>query len=79
MFWGRLGKISNGVGTLQFHTLSAFMGSLLCLPHANVDVERVFICKSNKNKNEKQAAHKNSGSIIEGEMRRCQGRRLYEL
>ena len=27
VFWGRLGKISNGVGTLQFHTLSAFMGS----------------------------------------------------
>ena len=42
VFWGRLGKISNGVGTLLFHTLSAFMGSLLCLPHANVDVERVF-------------------------------------
>ena len=42
VFWGRLGKISNGVGTLQFHTLSAFMGSLLCLPHANVDVERLF-------------------------------------
>ena len=42
VFWGRLGKISNSVGTLQFHTLSLFMGSLLCLPHANVDVECVF-------------------------------------
>ena len=42
VFWGRVGKISNGEGTLQFYTLSSFMGSLLCLPHANVDVERVF-------------------------------------
>ena len=42
VFWGRLGKLTNGEGTPQFHTLSAFMGSLLCLPHANVDVERVF-------------------------------------
>ena len=40
--WRRLGKIPDGTGALQFHTLSEFMGSLLCLPHANVDVERVF-------------------------------------
>ena len=41
VFWGR-GKLANGERTPQFHTLSAFMGSLLCLPHANVDVECVF-------------------------------------
>ena len=41
VFWGRLEKLSNGEGTLHF-TFSTFMGSLLCLPHANVDVERMF-------------------------------------
>ena len=42
MFWGRLSKISDGTGTLQFGVLCTFMQSLLYLPHANVDVERVF-------------------------------------
>ena len=41
-FWGRLSKISDSTGTLQFSTLSTFMQSLLCLPHDNVDVEQVF-------------------------------------
>ena len=34
--------ISDGTGASQFLTLCTFMGALLCLPHANVDVERVF-------------------------------------
>ena len=41
-FWGCLSKIKNGNGDLQFGVLCDFMQSLLCLPHANVDVERVF-------------------------------------
>ena len=42
VFWGRLGKISDATGALQFNVLSTFMQSLLCLPHANADVERIF-------------------------------------
>ena len=41
-FWGLLNKITDGTGDPQFGILSAFMQNLLCLPHANVDVERVF-------------------------------------
>ena len=41
-FWGRLNKIIDGTGAPQFDVLCAFMQTLLCLPHANVDVERVF-------------------------------------
>ena len=39
LLWGTL---SDSTGALKFHTLCAFIGSLLCLPQANVDVERVF-------------------------------------
>ena len=42
VFWARLGKVTDGTGASQFLTLCTFMGALLCLPHANVDVERVF-------------------------------------
>ena len=41
-FWGCLNKITDGTGDTQFGTLCEFMQSLLCLPHANVDVKRVF-------------------------------------
>ena len=41
-FWGRLNKTTDGTGAPQFDVLCAFMQTLLCLPHANVDVERVF-------------------------------------
>ena len=41
-FWGRLNKIIDGTGAPQFDVLCAFMQTLLCLSHANVDVERVF-------------------------------------
>ena len=41
-FCGRLHKITDGTGNAQFGILCEFMQSLLCLPHANVDVERVF-------------------------------------
>ena len=41
-FWGRLDKITDGAGDAQFGVLCDFMQSMLCLPHANVDVERVF-------------------------------------
>ena len=41
-FWGRLDKITDGTGNPQFGILCEFMQSLLCFPHANVDVERVF-------------------------------------
>ena len=40
-FWGRVSSITDGAGTLQFALLSEFMQNL-CLPRANVDVERVF-------------------------------------
>lgn len=42
IFWSRLAKISDGTGALQFSVLSTFMRTMLCLPHANVDVERLF-------------------------------------
>jgi len=42
VFWGRLKKVSDGAGAIQFDVLCTFMQSLLCLPHANIDVERVF-------------------------------------
>ena len=41
-FWGRVSNITVGSGTLQFAVLSEFLQNLLCLPHTNVDVERVF-------------------------------------
>ena len=41
-FWGRLSKIEDGGGSPQFGMLCYFMQSLLSLPHANVDVERIF-------------------------------------
>ena len=41
-FWGRLEKITDGAGDSQFSVLCDFMQNMLCLPHANVDVERVF-------------------------------------
>lgn len=41
-FWGRLEKIMDEAGVLQFSVLCDFMQNMLCLPHANVNVERVF-------------------------------------
>ena len=41
-FWGRVSSITDGSGTLQFAILLEFMQNLLCLPHANVNVESVF-------------------------------------
>ena len=40
LFWGRLNKISDDAGAPQFNVPCSFMQSLLCLPHANVDVEQ---------------------------------------
>ena len=42
VFWGGLNKISDDAGAphVQFNVPSSFMQSLLCLPHANVDVEQ---------------------------------------
>ena len=42
LFWGKLATISDGTGVLQLSYLSFFMQSLLSLPHANVDIERLF-------------------------------------
>ena len=39
-FWGQLNKITDGTGDPQFGIF--FMQSLLCLPHVNANVERVF-------------------------------------
>ena len=41
-FWARLGMITDGTGAHQFNNLCEFMHALLCLLHANVDVERIF-------------------------------------
>lgn len=41
-FWGKLSKVKDGAGNSQFKVLCNFMFSLLSLPHANVDVERIF-------------------------------------
>lgn len=35
-------KVKDGAGDPQFNVLCDFMTSLLSLPHANVDVERIF-------------------------------------
>ena len=50
-FWGRLSKIADGMEAPKFSTLSIFMQSLLCLPHANVDVGRVFSSIKTKMRN----------------------------
>ena len=41
-FWGKLFQVKDGAGYAQFETLCNFMFSLPSLPHANVDVERIF-------------------------------------
>jgi hypothetical protein len=41
-FWGSLLEVTNGANSPQFQTLGKFMCNLLSLPHANVDVERIF-------------------------------------
>ncbi len=41
-FWGKLFQVKDGAGSAQFEVLCNFMFSLLSLPHANVDVERIF-------------------------------------
>ena len=45
VFWGRLNKVSDDAGDPQFNVPCSF---LLCLPHANVDVEQSvnFLCKA---------------------------------
>ena len=41
-FWRTLSTDKNGAGSVQFLRLCSFMHCLLSLPHANVDIERVF-------------------------------------
>ena len=41
-FWGKLSNVKDGGGNPQFRNICTFMHSLLPLPHANVDVERIF-------------------------------------
>lgn len=41
-FWESLSKIRDGTEKPPFGVLCKFMETLLCLPHANVDVERIF-------------------------------------
>ena len=43
-FWGTLSDVKDGGGLLQFPTHCSFMSSLLSLPHAKVEVERIFSC-----------------------------------
>ena len=41
-FWHRLSLLTNGTGIPPFKVLCNFMQMLLCLSHANVDVEHTF-------------------------------------
>ena len=41
-FWHCLSLLTDGTGIPPFKVLCSFMQMLLCLPHANVDVERTF-------------------------------------
>ena len=41
-FWGKLLEVKDGSGSAQFEMLADFIGTLLSLPHANIDVERIF-------------------------------------
>ena len=41
-FWERLSKLTDGTENPPFSVVCQFMKTLLCLPHANVDVERIF-------------------------------------
>ena len=41
-FWGQFATVTDGAEEAQFATLCRFMKSLLVLPHANADTERVF-------------------------------------
>ncbi len=47
-FWGRLDMITDGTGSPQFSNLCGFIQTLLCLPHANVDIERIFSSMNKK-------------------------------
>ena len=42
MILGELSNVKDGGGNPQFRNIFTFMHSLLSLPHANVDVERIF-------------------------------------
>ena len=41
-FWERLSKLTDGTENPPFSVVCQFMKTLLCLPHANVDVEQTF-------------------------------------
>jgi len=72
-FFHRLSKISDGTGTLSFGVLCQFMQTLLCLPHANVDVERTFSDVS-VIKTKKSSKTKDSSRHLAGEKRSERGR-----
>ncbi|KAK3918984.1 Zinc finger protein 862 [Frankliniella fusca] len=42
VFWARIGKITDGEGNSKYAVLSEFVLSVLSIPHANADVERIF-------------------------------------
>ena len=52
-FFSRLNKLSDGTGNPPFGVLCRFMQTLLCLPHSNVNVERIFSDVSAKKKSSK--------------------------
>ena len=41
-FVGFVAVITDGCGEIKFPILGYFVKSLLCLPHSNADVERIF-------------------------------------
>ena len=65
-FWGRLNKITDGTGDPQFGIF--FMQSLLCLPHVNANVERVFSSVSSI-KTKASFAHQNCPCFVKSQGR----------
>ncbi|KAB0790621.1 hypothetical protein PPYR_14935 [Photinus pyralis] len=41
-FWGKLASYKNVLGEYEYRNLALFAISLLCIPHANADCERIF-------------------------------------
>ena len=65
-FWGQLNKITDGTGDPQFGIF--FMQSLLCLPHVNANVERVFSSVSSI-KTKASFAHQNCPCFVKSQGR----------
>ncbi len=42
IFWGMISRIVNTSDQRRFPTISKLTTTLLCLPHSNADVERIF-------------------------------------